>query len=372
MALQILNEPGLATTLGQSLNTGLQNLANYKLQNLQQANMARGIQGLTQQNITPDQRNQFIGMLSPQMQQEYLKSELKRPSEEAFARAIFGGEPSMMGEGGEGDLGLGIPGRLTERQAIELSKQKEKREARKEKQEAEAYKSTKPERSQILLEARTGRQNLDDLKRLEELEKTGNLTGAAYDSFLTRSGFDIPALRSPESQEFLKIRQSFLRDAKKYFGARVSNFELEQFLKTIPDLSQSPEGRNRVIANLKRFNRLAIERGKAMKDVIKNNNGIPPLDLEEQVDKKMKKRSNAVADKFKQDLDKKVPKGSSSLSTTLGTIAGEAVGRLPRAAAQGGAGYLAGSQFGGPYGGLIGGGLGFLSGLSGQGLKGLF
>lgn len=372
MALQILNDPGLGNLFGQQLGTGLQNLAQSKLQSLQQANMARGIQGLTQPNITPEQKSQFIQMLSPEMQQEYLKSELKRPSEESFARALFG-EPGIQGELGDGqELGLGMPERLTERQAIELSKQKEKRQARKEKQEFEAYKATKPERSQILLEARTGRQNLDDLKRLQELEQSGKLTSSAYDSFLTRSGFDIPALRSPESQEFLKIRQSFLRDAKKYFGSRVSNFELEQFLKTIPDLSQSPEGRNRVIANLKRFNRLAIERGKAMKDVIKENDGIPPLDLEERVDKKMKKRSDAVANKFKSDLEKKTPKGSSALSTTLGTIAGEAVGRLPKAAAQAGIGYLGGSRFLGPYGGLIGGGLGFLSGLSNQGIKGLF
>ncbi len=372
MALQILNDPGLGNLFGQQLGTGLQNLAQSKLQQLQQSNIARGIQGLTQPNITPDQRNQFIGLLSPELQQEYLKSELKRPSEEAFARAIFGGEPSMMGEGGEGDLGLGVPGRLTERQAIELSKQKEKKEGRKQARELEAYKQTKPERKEILNDARTAENALEDLKRLEQLE--GGLDSNAYNELLNNSGLDIPALRSPESQEFLKIRQSFLREAKKYFGSRVSNFELEEFLKTIPDLSQSPEGRKRVVANLKRFNRLAIDRGRAMTEVIDENDGIPPLDLLEKVEKKMEKKSKVIADKFKNDLQKKVPKGSSKLATTAGALGGrllsEIGGAVPGVLRGGIGGGLAGLAFGGPAGivpgaayGAAGGGLGRLLGI---------
>ncbi|MEK6884942.1 MAG: hypothetical protein AABY22_35250, partial [Nanoarchaeota archaeon] len=41
-------------------------------------------------------------------------------------------------------------------------------------------------------------------------------------------------------EEFQKIEANFLRNAKQYFGGRISNYEVEQFLKTIPSLSQSP------------------------------------------------------------------------------------------------------------------------------------
>lgn len=371
MALQVLNDPGLGNLFGQQLSTGLQNLANYKMNQLQQSNMARGVQGLLQQNITPEQQSQLLSLLSPEMQQEYLKQELRRPSEEAYARALFGGGES--GDmGGELDNGLdGAPARLNERQFTEVAKQREKRAERKEKREVESFKQTKPERNEILTDARSAQNALDDLQRLEELE--GALDSNAYNELLTNSGLDIPALRSPESQEFLKIRQSFLRDAKKYFGARVTNFELDQFLKTIPDLSQSPEGRKRVIANLKRFNRLAVDRANVMREVIDDNGGIPPLDLVEKVDKRMEKKSQVIADKFKKDLEKKVPKGSSKLATTAGALGGKLLGEVGEAVPgliRGGiGGGLAGLAYGGPAGilpgaayGAAGGGIGRLLG----------
>ena len=62
-----------------------------------------------------------------------------------------------------------------------------------------------------------------------------------------QKGLDIAALSKPGTEEFQKIAANFFRDAKTYFGGQVSNYEIEQFLKTIPNLSQSNTGRQRVI-----------------------------------------------------------------------------------------------------------------------------
>lgn len=204
---------------------------------------------------------------------------------------------------------------------LELEREKEERKER-----IEAFKLTKGERKEILEKAKSARQNLLDLERMEELQEEGKLDTPGYVEFLKRSGLDIPALMSPGSEEFQKIAVTFLRDARTYFGARVTNFELDQFLKGIPSLSQSPEGRKRVIANLKRFNRIALEHSNALKEVIAENKGTPPLDLLEKIDTKVGKKMDKLAELFKEDLKKPVPKGQSKLIAALQAAAGGIIG----------------------------------------------
>src|SRR5690606_23151303 len=115
-------------------------------------------------------------------------------------------------------------------------------------------KDTAPYRTKVLEEKSAAQNVLDDLERMKELESgDAQLDTPGYVEFLERSGLNIPALMNPESEEFQKLRQTQLRDAKQYFGGRVSNFEMDQFLKSIPSLNQSPEGRKRVIANMERI-----------------------------------------------------------------------------------------------------------------------
>jgi hypothetical protein len=230
------------------------------------------------------------------------------------------------------------------------------------------FKETKAERKEIVDRAKAARQNLHDLDRMEELQKEGKLDTPGYIEGLKRAGFDIPALMNPGSEEFQKIAANFLKDAKTYFGARVSNYEIEQFLKTIPSLSQSPEGRKRVIANLKNLSRGALEYNNALREVMAENKGVPPYDLLELVDAKVEKKEDALAKKFKKDLAKPVPEGQNKYVTAIQAAIGNVAGRIPGAlkGAVIGAGYgaLHGSK-GGPVGTLGGAALGGLAGLTG-------
>lgn len=236
--------------------------------------------------------------------------------------------PAQMADESERSA-LPVFGGLNAKQATEIAKlgMEKQKQARKEK--IEAFKLSKDERKAILEAGKSARQNLHDLERMEELEREGKLDTPGYMEFLKRSGFDVPALMNPGSEEFNKIAQSFLRDAKTYLGSRISNFELEQFLKTIPNLSQSPEGRKRVIANLKRFSRISLEYSNALKNVIKENKGVPPLDLLEQVDDKVEKKMDYYADLFKKDLKRPVPESQSRLVTAAQAGLGSLVG-LPK------------------------------------------
>jgi hypothetical protein len=215
---------------------------------------------------------------------------------------------------------------LSPDQAYKLAQLGLKKEEITEKRKSEAFKMSAAERKEIINKARVARQDLKDLDRMEELDKSGKLDTAGYSEFLKRSGLDIPALMNPESEEFGKIAANFLRDAKQYFGGRISNYEIEQFLKTIPSLSQSPEGRKRVIANLRYMKRADLAYNEALKEVISDNKGIPPYDLLEKVDDKIEKKLEKLSDKFKEELARPVPESQNKLITAAQAGLGSLVG----------------------------------------------
>src|SRR5579859_5047227 len=201
-----------------------------------------GIQNLSQLLSNPGQ--QGLNQVSPLIAQALGKTPIQ-----PAAQPVDTGLPKAAPASNKANLVEDIFTSPEEKRKRRQEEREERKLAQKEK--AERFKITATERKEIADRAKSARQQLHDLDRMEELEKTGKLDTPGYVEFLKRSGLDIPALMNPESEEFQKLAAGFLRDAKSVFGARVSNYEIEQFLKTIPSLSQSPEGRKRVIANLK-------------------------------------------------------------------------------------------------------------------------
>lgn len=245
-------------------------------------------------------------------------------------------------------------------------------EIEQEKLRRDSYKETKAEREAFLNDYKSAKRDIADFERMEELEREGKLDTPGYLQFLERSGLDIPALMNPGTEEFNKIAANFLRDAKAYYGGRVTNQEMEQFLKTIPSLSQSPEGRKRVIANLKNLARAKKERYQAYKDIKQKNNGIIPIDISEQVEDRIDSRLDYLAAEFRKDLARKVPEGQSKFVTALQSALGSAipaVGSSLASAAKGAAKGAIGGAVTGALGGPIGAGggalIGGLGGLTG-------
>lgn len=59
-----------------------------------------------------------------------------------------------------------------------------------------------------------------------------------------------PALANAETQAFVKTVNDFTVKAKETFGARVTNFELGAFMKRLPTLANSTEGRRQIISQM--------------------------------------------------------------------------------------------------------------------------
>jgi hypothetical protein len=81
---------------------------------------------------------------------------------------------------------------------------------------------------------------------------------------------------------------------------------LKTFLKTVPNLSQTDEGKKRVINNLRRFNDIAILKREAANQVISENGGRRPRNFEELVDNKIEKQVDKIAQEFKHGIDTSV------------------------------------------------------------------
>ena len=289
----------------------------------------------------------------PQVGQQAEPSTMQQPIAEQLQPNI-----NDANVGSLGGIKLGV-NPVERRHQENLAAEKLKNE---QKSEAEKFKQSKDFRHDILQKSKAARQTLRDLDRLEELNDSKKLDTPGYVEFLKRSGLDIPALMNPESEEFQKIQQGFLSKAKDIFGGRISNYEIEQFLKGIPSLNQSPEGRKRVISAFKQIARADVEYANTVKEIMAENKGVPPYDIEEQVDDKIGKKLDKIAEQFKKDLAKAVPQGQHKLATATQATLGELAGKAPKVLGGAAAGASFGKAFGVPGAGL-GALLGGLAGL---------
>lgn len=399
MALQILpRTPGFSDTFGQGLGQSLSQLAQDRYGELQKGKITRQLEAMG----VPGADAQFIAGLPQKFQLQALsmlnlggdqQQEQGNPLQQMMSQLAPQEQQQNQQMGGMGNLGglqnLPISELLSQLQGrqgqanpiiqqlqqpqqqpveqqqmapqqeeVQISTQSKKpykssliggldraerrhKETLGQEEEAAKFKYSKDDIREIIKDKEAAKSALIDLNRFQELEDTGKLDTPGYVEFLNRSGLDIPALMNPESQEFQKIANNFVKDAKNYFGGRVSNFEVEQFLKTIPSLSQSPEGRKRVIANLKYLNQAKVEYYNGLREVLDENRGIPPYDLLLKVSDKIEKKQDALSKKFRQDLARPVPKAQNRLVTALQASVGSAIG-LPGKLVSKAGGALAG------------------------------
>ena len=91
------------------------------------------------------------------------------------------------------------------------------------------------------------------LEQLERLNDTGRLPeGIGRLNVNWKDGeLILPAAANKETQLFVKSVNDFTTKAKDSFGSRISNFELERFLKRLPSLGNTEEGRRLILAQMK-------------------------------------------------------------------------------------------------------------------------
>lgn len=183
-----------------------------------------------------------------------------------------------------------------------------------EKQQLAADKETKESFDEISKGARGAKDGNVRLDRMIELIKGGNLSWPSAASFLDtiakgipiplagNLGLDLHFVESKDTHEFRKLTSDFIKGAKDVFGGRVTNLDLESFMKTIPNVTQSDEGKIAVIRNMRLFNSANLARKKAMDEIIELNGGERPRNLSKLIEDRASDQLDALAEEFKKGI----------------------------------------------------------------------
>lgn len=135
------------------------------------------------------------------------------------------------------------------------------------------------------------------LEKMEKLNKPGALADAWKATFAEATGIPLSVLSNPESEEFQKLSQNLMRGVTQY-GNRILQVEFDNFMKQIPTLKNSEEGRRRIINNMKIMLEPARLEYEAKKQILKENKGIPPIDLYDQIQERVGGQFEKEAQKF--------------------------------------------------------------------------
>lgn len=310
---QYSRSAGLGQATGEALSSALHQMAQKKAARMQKQQQAQALQELG--------LPASLSALEPQVQSQAFKQRGEQQKLASLMELLGGAEPSAIGEEtvvestpkGFTDEQILATSLIDPQLARTLQAQKgQQLQERKFKQgsKEQAFKLTKDTRKEITKGAKGARENLARLGRMEKLVNEGKLTNPVYNQILKGIGLDVPILKNASSQEFDKLTVDFLRGAREIFGARVTNFEVENFLKAIPSLSQSEGGKRRVIRNLELMNQGAEVRSDVMREIIKENGGIPPLDLEEKIEERAAPKLDELSSQFLSgDVQDKAPRG---------------------------------------------------------------
>jgi len=117
------------------------------------------------------------------------------------------------------------------------------------------------------------------ISRLGQLNQGPGLPSGLARWNVTQTGdLRFPFMASPEAQLFVKTVQEFLANAKDTFGARVTNFDVDQYKKRLPGLMNTPEGRELIIEQMKIINELNQLEPKSVIDQFEKHGGIRNVD----------------------------------------------------------------------------------------------
>jgi len=286
MAIQILPKVGLAERLGTALGTGLgagiQGLAQNKLAEIErQKGISQTQKALEALGAPPE-----LAYLPEKLQPQALKDILRGREEGVFNQAleqIQSGEPSDIASL---PVGPNLKSKLNKAD-LQERKFKYQQEANKSSEAAKAQRyieaDTKALRDTIYNSHQARGKTKAIIGRFKALNRTGKLD---RDKLVTQIsnvlGINATPFLSADAIEFEKLISELIKGGvlKDSFGSRVTNLDLTTFLKSLPSLLQTKEGRERVINNLEILDEMGDVRYKAFREIIKNNENKTPADLQ--------------------------------------------------------------------------------------------
>lgn len=233
--------------------------------------------------------------------------------------------------------------------------------------EKEAAKESKEFYDSFKNKARDARENNMRLGAQRRLIEQGKLVGPGFYQVMQKMNIPLDSA----SAEYEKLINDSIKNIKSVFGARITDFDLQSYMKTLAGLSTTRAGKLAIINNSEIANEATEIINKAIKQVIKKNGNKRPADLEEQVDELTKEKLDQLAEEYISGTrNSGIPE--ETWSEWAGRVLPGPISSAVGTAAKAAPGAIVGARLGGPWGAAIGGLLGaggigsILRGLGGE------
>ncbi len=142
--------------------------------------------------------------------------------------------------------------------------------------------------------------------------------------FLDALGIPLGALKDPSSELYNKLSQDLLKGLPETYGSRILKVEVDNFLKTIPTLANSPDGRRMIASNMLKLGEMKEVYYNAMRDKQRTllDGGKPfPKDFEQVIFDQVKPQIDRINNEFvKMSEVKSVPENTVPFFAPDGTI----------------------------------------------------
>lgn len=347
---QVISDPygslstGLGQTVGAGLGTGigsaLQNLADFKVKQMQQQRTASGLTAL---GFEPRQAS-ILSALPEHILQEVVKQKLVEPQNLAYAQSLQallgGGEqpavqqmpiaqqetppyteapaqaasmqsqqmaPFPLQQQMEAKQLLAPGAAPTAQKAVPLSQQQATKLAefglQKQKMEREEQRDINKETAETYNSLNEAHRTYQDTKQRLDVEKglvkKGKLPNPLLYSAMEALGIDLPGLMSPDAGVYISALQAEFAGLKQQFGARPTQWEAQRFAKALPTLAQTDEGKLRMLAAKEAYIEAGEIRYQAMREALKETKGKRTADFAERINDKTETKLDESWNKFK-------------------------------------------------------------------------
>ncbi len=150
------------------------------------------------------------------------------------------------------------------------------------------------------------------------------IIGPTASVFLDHLGIPLGALEDPSSELYQKLSQDLLKGLPDTYGNRILKVEVDNFLKTIPTLMNSVEGRRMISSNMLKLGEMKEvyynEMRKQQKDYLDTNNPIP-RDFQQRIFDQVKPQIDRINNDFvKMSEVTSVPKDTIPFFNPMGEI----------------------------------------------------
>lgn len=162
------------------------------------------------------------------------------------------------------------------------------------------------------------------LFQMQKLASDDQLISPTASVFMEQLGIPLGALEDPSSELYNKLSQDLLKGLPETYGSRILKVEVDNFLKTIPQLVNSPNGRRMIASNILKLGEMKEvyynQMRREQKQYLDDNKPLPK-DFQQRIFDQVKPQIDRINEEFvKLSEIKEVPKGEMPFFDPNGNI----------------------------------------------------